>query len=152
MIKGCVYTVGSPQYLSSKFGTEFKIDVGLIDEIDSTQNLCTDFFQQKLPESQLDMIRPKSRIYSVPAVSTTLPQLFTIMEAGKQGPNGFDYYTCSSSSLERVFMEIVRLSEQDDDDNHGHRANRHHRDGKPDNSYTYSETDDEPEYKTFIAP
>jgi hypothetical protein len=36
------------------------------------------------------------------------------MEEGKQGDNGYDYYTCSSSSLERVFMEIVKISEQDD--------------------------------------
>lgn len=26
--------------------------------------------------------------------------------------NGYKYFTCSTSSLERVFMEIVRMSEQ----------------------------------------
>lgn len=66
MIKGCVYTCGSPQYLSSKFGTEFKIDVGLIDEDDETQNKCTNFFQEKLPDAQLSMLRPQARIYSIP--------------------------------------------------------------------------------------
>lgn len=116
MIKGCVYTCGSPQYLSAKFGTEFKIDVGLVDEDDDNQNKCTDFFQNTLPEAELSMLRPKARIYSIPASSTTLPNLFSIMEEGKNGDNGFNYYTCSSSSLERVFMEIVKLSEENDDD------------------------------------
>jgi ABC-type multidrug transport system ATPase subunit len=106
MIKGCVYTCGSPQYLSSTFGTEFKIDVGLPDEDDDIQNKCTDFFQQQLPTAELSMLRPKARIYSIPANSITLPELFTKMEHGKQGSNGFDYYTCNTSSLERVFMEI----------------------------------------------
>jgi hypothetical protein len=36
------------------------------------------------------------------------------MEEGKQAEAGFNYYTCSSSSLERVFMEIVHMSETDD--------------------------------------
>jgi ABC-type multidrug transport system ATPase subunit len=115
MIKGCVYTVGSPQYLSSKFGTEFKVDVGLCDENDTTEKKCTDFFKRELPYAELSMIRPKSRIYSIPAKSITLPQLFNVMEKGKNEDNGFNYYTCSSSSLERVFMEIVKMSEQEED-------------------------------------
>jgi hypothetical protein len=37
------------------------------------------------------------------------------MEAGKQrgGETGIAYFTCSSSSLERVFMELVRVSESE---------------------------------------
>jgi ABC-type multidrug transport system ATPase subunit len=65
MVKGCVYTCGSPQYLSSKFGTEFKIDVGLIDDGDETQNQSTDFFQNELPQAELSMLRPQARIYSI---------------------------------------------------------------------------------------
>jgi hypothetical protein len=34
------------------------------------------------------------------------------MEEGMGGDNGYTYYTCSSSSLERVFMEIVKMSEE----------------------------------------
>jgi hypothetical protein len=115
MIKGCVYTCGSPQYLSAKFGTEFKIDVGLFDESDETENKCTEWFESQLPDAELNMVRPKSRIYSVPANKITLSDLFEKMESAKQsGEGGFDYYTCSSSSLERVFMEIVKISEQED--------------------------------------
>jgi ABC-type multidrug transport system ATPase subunit len=114
MIKGCVYTVGSPGYLSDKFGTEFKVDVMLIDEGEVSAKACDKFFAENLPTAILSIARPKARIYNVPASDFTLPRLFTVMEEGKQEGCGFDYYTCSSSSLERVFMEIVRMSECDD--------------------------------------
>jgi ABC-type multidrug transport system ATPase subunit len=114
MIKGCVYTVGSPGYLSGKFGTEYKVDVMLVDESSECGERCDSFFHNSLPSAKLSIMRPKARIYNVPASDFTLPQLFTVMEKGKQSNCGFTYYTCSSSSLERVFMEIVRMSEGDD--------------------------------------
>jgi ABC-type multidrug transport system ATPase subunit len=117
MIKGCVYTVGSPQYLSGKFGTEFKVDVMLNDDGEESARTCDQFFSKNLPTAVLSIARPNARIYTVPALSITLPQLFTIMEQGKQSSLGFNYYTCSSSSLERVFMEIVRMSELRDEGN-----------------------------------
>jgi ABC-type multidrug transport system ATPase subunit len=114
MIKGCVYTVGTPQYLSQKFGTEYKVDVMLKDESEDTGKMCDRFFEKSIPTATLSIMRPKARIYNVPANALTLPQLFTVMENGKQSESGFSYYTCSTSSLERVFMEIVHLSESDD--------------------------------------
>jgi ABC-type multidrug transport system ATPase subunit len=114
MIKGCVYTVGSPGYLSDKFGTEFKVDVMLNDESEESAKACDAFFADRLPMAVLSIMRPKARIYNVPATNMSLPQLFTTMEEGKQSACGFNYYTCSSSSLERVFMEIVHMSECDD--------------------------------------
>jgi len=114
MIKGCVYTVGSPQYLSQKFGTEFKIDVMLKDESPENGEKCDQFFSTQLPTATLSIQRPKARIYSIPASDITLPDLFTKMQQGSEQDNGYSYYTCSSSSLERVFMEIVHMSENDD--------------------------------------
>lgn len=114
MIKGCVYTCGPPQYLSAKFGTEFKIDVLLADETEDSQQKLNKFFESHLPTAQLSIQRPSARIYSVPATDTTLHDLFVTMENGMTDDNGFVYYTCSSSSLERVFMEIVRISENED--------------------------------------
>jgi ABC-type multidrug transport system ATPase subunit len=111
MVKGCVYTVGSPGYLSDKFGTEFKVDLMLNDEGEDGARACDQFFSEKIPTAVLSISRPKARIYNVPAADITLPQLFTIMEDGRQSSCGFNYYTCSSSSLERVFMEIVHMSE-----------------------------------------
>jgi ABC-type multidrug transport system ATPase subunit len=114
MIKGCVYTVGSPGYLSDKFGTEFKVDLMLTDEGEESCHACDKFFAERLPMAVLSILRPKTRIYNVPASDITLPQLFTAMEDGRRLNCGFSYYTCSSSSLERVFMEIVQLSESHD--------------------------------------
>ena len=116
MVKGSVYTVGTPQYLSSKFGTEFKIDVMLQDETKACGDKCTNFMSSTIPEAVLSIQRPKTRIYNVPSHSITLPTLFERMEAGMSGKqSGIAYYTCSSSSLERVFMEIVKSSSTDDD-------------------------------------
>ena len=116
MIKGCVYTFGTPQYLSQKFGTEYKVDVMLDDDSDESYEKCDAFFQRAVPSAELTISRPKARIYTIPASSITLPDVFEVMGEGKRGDNGFCYYTCSSSSLERVFMEIVRLSESQEGD------------------------------------
>jgi ABC-type multidrug transport system ATPase subunit len=114
MIKGCVYTVGSPAYLSGKFGTEYKVDVMLVDDTPETVTRCDQFFRDNLPSATLSIARPRARIYTVPAADISLPPLFMIMAEGKEKVDLFTYYTCSSSSLERVFMEIVRMSECDD--------------------------------------
>jgi ABC-type multidrug transport system ATPase subunit len=111
MVRGCVYTVGSPGYLSDKFGTEFKVDVMLNDAGEESAKACDKFFSESIPDAIMAIARPKARIYNVPAAGISLPQLFTLIEAGRQSECGFNYYTCSSSSLERVFMEIVHMSE-----------------------------------------
>ncbi|KAK8841576.1 hypothetical protein M9Y10_027201 [Tritrichomonas musculus] len=112
MVRGNVYSVGTPQYLTQKFGTEYKIDIMLNDASEESSTKIDQFFQSKLPNAQLTIERPASRIYSIPANAIQLAELFIIMEEGKKGNNGYNYFTCSTSSLERVFMEIVRISEQ----------------------------------------
>ena len=114
MIKGCVYTCGSPQYLTQKFGTDFKIDIMLQDETSASGSKVDAFFKNRLPTAVLSIVRPRARIYSIPASDFTLPELFSIMQEGEEGDNGFSYFTCSSSSLERVFMELVHMSENDE--------------------------------------
>jgi ABC-type multidrug transport system ATPase subunit len=114
MVKGCVYTVGSPEYLSAKFGREYRVDILLENDSEQTDHSCTKFFAETIPTAKLSISRPKARIYNVPASDFTLPELFSLMEKGRETGAGFQYYTCSSSSLERVFMEIVRMSECDD--------------------------------------
>lgn len=113
MVRGIVYTVGSPQYLTQKFGTEFKIDIMLDDDSIETVQKIDRFFANRLPQAEMLIKRPTSRIYSIPATSIQLPELFLTMQEGKDGDNGFKYFTCSTSSLEKVFMEIIRLSEHD---------------------------------------
>ena len=113
MSRGMVFTCGSPQYLSAKFGTEYKIDV-LLDNNAQSEQLCDEFFSEKLPIAKLSIHRPGARIYSVAANQMRLAELFRIMKEGKEGDHGFSYYTCSTSSLERVFLEIVKMSESDE--------------------------------------
>ncbi|KAK8860380.1 hypothetical protein M9Y10_012044 [Tritrichomonas musculus] len=114
MIKGTVYTVGSPEYLTHKFGTEYKVDVMLDDDLQEDEEKCDNFFRDNLPSAVLSIKRPKARIYSIPASDIKLPALFRLMQKGSEGDYGFSYYTCSCSSLESVFMEIVRMSESGD--------------------------------------
>ena len=111
MIKGNVYTCGSPQYLSSKFGTDFKIDMMLKDESEENGKKVDKYIEENIPQAELNIKRPAARIYNVLASTITLSKLFRKMEEGMNGDNGFSYYTCSSSSLEKVFMEIVKMSE-----------------------------------------
>jgi ABC-type multidrug transport system ATPase subunit len=113
MVKGCLYTVGTPQMLTEKFGKDFKIDLMLESDSDECGEKCDRFFAENLPSATLSIQRPKARIYDVPAATIDLGELFTVMETGIEGNNGYTYYTCSSSSLERVFMEIVKMSEQE---------------------------------------
>lgn len=114
MIKGCVYTCGTPQYLTQKFGTDFRIDILLKDSSPESSSKLDNFMIHNLPTAELSIVRPKARIYSIPAKDHTLPDLFEIMQKGEDGDNGFSYFTCSSSSLERVFMELIHMSENDD--------------------------------------
>ncbi|KAK8843584.1 hypothetical protein M9Y10_024641 [Tritrichomonas musculus] len=114
MVRGNVYTVGTPQHLTQKFGTEYKIDIMLDDASEKSANKIDDFFSKELPFANLDITRPVSRIYSVPASKIKMSSLFLLLEKGQNEDNGYKYFTCSTSSLERVFMEIVRISEQED--------------------------------------
>ncbi|OHT08004.1 ABC transporter family protein [Tritrichomonas foetus] len=114
MIHGCVYTCGSPQALTEKFGTFYKIDIMLNDDSEESATKCEQFILQNLPEATLSISRPKSMIYDLPSKDVQLSSVFQVMEDGKEGDNGYSYFTCSSSSLEKVFMEIVKLSESED--------------------------------------
>ncbi|KAK8838685.1 hypothetical protein M9Y10_032723 [Tritrichomonas musculus] len=115
MVKGNVYTIGTPQYLTHKFGTEYKIDIMLNDASEQSSQRIDCFFSKELPFATLNITRPVSRIYSVPSSKIKMSSLFLLLEKGLKENNGYKYFTCSTSSLERVFMEIVRISEQEDE-------------------------------------
>jgi len=112
MINGCIYAYGTPQELSNKFGSEWRIEIALKDHLDETQNSVSRFFSEELPNSRLIIYRPISRIYSIPSSKLRLLELFEILDRAKAGNIGIKYYTCSCSSLENVFLEIVALSKQ----------------------------------------
>lgn len=113
MLNGCVYVIGSPQYLSSKFGTEWKVDLTLENSYSSTQEACDIFIGTNCPQAKLSIRRPLSRIYSIPSAAIKLNDLFRLFQNAKNNHlGGIKYYTCSMSTLEKVFLEIVLLSEK----------------------------------------
>ena len=109
MIKGCVYTYGSPQLLANYFGKEWKIDVLM--ETQDMSNSVDAFIKENLPTAHLTFERQRTRIYLVPCDSFSLAQVFDIMQKGVDEKCGISYYTCSSSTLEKVFMELVKMAE-----------------------------------------
>ena len=117
MNKGCIFTVDSPQNLNKKYGTSIKIDIFLNENDVMASQKCTNFFNRNIPKAVLAIERPNSRIYRISNKFISFPQLFTIMEDGKKNfVNGYLNFTCTSSSLEQTFLEIVRLSENGEDD------------------------------------
>ena len=63
MVRGNVYTVGTPQYLTQKFGTEYKIDIMLDDASDDSQMKINNFFKKELPFANLSITSPASIKY-----------------------------------------------------------------------------------------
>ena len=134
MVRGNVYTVGTPQYLTQKFGTEYQIDIMLDDASEVSETKIDQFFNEKLPFAQLTIERPASRIYSVPATKIQLAELFLVLENGQRDNNGYKYFTCSTSSLEREFMEIVRISQQQQENKNNPSSNENEK--QKENSFT----------------
>ncbi|EAY17960.1 ABC transporter family protein [Trichomonas vaginalis G3] len=117
MLNGCVFTIGTPQYLSNRFGTEWKVDILLEDDLQETQEKITNFFITEIPSAVPSIVRPSSRIYTIPKKDIEINKLFKIMEKSQIDNIGIKFYTCSCSTLEKVFLEIVMLSESKDQSN-----------------------------------
>ena len=111
MINGCLYTQGTPAHLTDKFGKDYKVDVILTDESKDTAALCNQFFATHLPTATLSISRRKAMVYDVPASAIKLHDLFHMMNSATPDDSGIVYYTCSMSSLERVFLELVKMAE-----------------------------------------
>ncbi|OHT12564.1 ABC transporter family protein [Tritrichomonas foetus] len=114
MIKGRICTVDTPQNLTQKFGTSIKIDILLTNSSFDTNEKCSNFMTHFLPTAKLVISRPNSRIYKISNKDITFPELFNILEQGQTGDHGIVYFTCTSSSLEQTFLEIIKLAEQGD--------------------------------------
>ena len=84
----------------------------LDDASELSSSKIDNFFSKNLPFAELNITRSISRIYSVSASKIKMSSLFLLLEKGQNENNGYKYFTCSTSSLERVFMEIVRISNE----------------------------------------
>ena len=115
MIKGCIYTVAPPAALTSKFGKAYRIDMLLSDEGDAGQK-CDEFMNVAFRDPFCIVSNSEARLYEVSSENLKISQVMKVLEAGmKDGRNGVRYYTCSSASLETVFLEIYRRCESEQD-------------------------------------
>ena len=113
MIKGCIYTVGSPQLLSNYYGKDWKIDLLLTDL--NLSNDVENYINENIPNPILLFKRQRSRVYSVSCNNINLTNLFSIMQKGIDLNIGIQYFTCSSSTLEKVFMELIKMAENNEE-------------------------------------
>jgi ABC-type multidrug transport system ATPase subunit len=109
MLKGSIYVVGAPSYLSAKFGTEWRLDVLF--------SVPTDgkfwyFLQSQIPSTKLIIHRQSNEIYSIPSSAIPMVGLFRLMDDAISNPEfAIKFFTASSATLEKVFMELVMRSE-----------------------------------------
>jgi ABC-type multidrug transport system ATPase subunit len=113
MMKGEIMVVGTPQYLSSRFGTEWRVDLLLADADEETAERVTQFVAEKLPRARLLVKRSRNRIYAVPAEDIEIAPLFRQLKDAVQSQIGIHYFTCSSTTLEKVFLELVMPAEEE---------------------------------------
>jgi len=116
MFHGCIYVVETPQYLSSKFGTEWKVDLLLDDESDEIEHNITSFFTENLPSATLSIKREKNRIYTIPSSDIEIYPLFRLLNDAISRNIGIKFFTCTSSTLEKVFLDLLSKSETEVDD------------------------------------
>ena len=116
MIHGCVYAIGKPEELADKFGSDFKIDVLLNDDSAELKARVHEFIMRRIPTAKNPIDRMNSRMYTVPSSDITILDLFSILDECMSRDMGLKSYTCSSSTLERVFLEIILLSSQANND------------------------------------
>jgi ABC-type multidrug transport system ATPase subunit len=109
MLRGSVYVVGSPQYLSAKYGTEWRLDVLFSQETDGQ---FQQFLAHQLPSSKLVIHRPANQIYAIPSCDIPMLGLFRLMDTAISMPElAVKFFTASSASLEKVFLELVMKSD-----------------------------------------
>lgn len=122
MLHGAIYTVGTPQYLASKFGRSWEVELFYDYPSAETEERVNQFMETKFPEAIGTIGRQYSKSYSIPIIEKA-STIFNALNEARANRIGIKYFTCSSSSLEKVFLEIVELSEKrneniiDDDNN-----------------------------------
>ncbi|EAX91570.1 ABC transporter family protein [Trichomonas vaginalis G3] len=109
IIKGCVYTYGTPQFLTSHFGREWKLDV-LIDDVNYSETV-KGFIEANIPTAKFSFERHRTLVFSIPSETISLTQVFEIMQRAIDTKIGVSYFTCSSCTLEKVFMELVKIAD-----------------------------------------
>ena len=111
MLTGRIHAFGTHQHLSEKYGKSWKIDLGLSSNDDSVREKVHDFIIKQFPGAEVAGNRFASVTYNIPSSSIQLSEVFLILNNNKDKDLGYTYFTCSMSTLERVFLDIVMQAE-----------------------------------------
>jgi ABC-type multidrug transport system ATPase subunit len=111
MLKGKVHAVGTHRHLSEKFGTKWKVEIGLVSDDDECREKVNRFMAEHFPGAELAGTRFAAATYNVPSADMQLPEVFVILSEHRSAENGYTYFTCSMSTLERVFIDLVMQAE-----------------------------------------
>ncbi|OHT05618.1 ABC transporter family protein [Tritrichomonas foetus] len=111
MLTGRIHAFGTHQHLSDKYGKSWKIDLGLESDEESCREKVHSFIQKEFPGSEIAGSRFASVTYNIPSASIQLSEVFLTLNNNKDNGIGYTYFTCSMSTLERVFLDIVMQAE-----------------------------------------
>jgi len=91
----------------------------------------------------LTLKRPGSRLYSIPSSSIALDELFILLQEKKNMQDSpLKFFTCSSSTLEKVFLTIIQLSEETDENSEHSEPNSPTKGGKQNQFALDNDNDD----------
>lgn len=107
MIDGCIHTIGSPTYLSNKFGKEWKFDLILTNGDSTTINIVEEYINNNIKTAKQLIKHHSSIIYTVPSNGISIADLFTKLNVLKNEEHVLKYYTCTSSTIENVFTKLI---------------------------------------------
>jgi ABC-type multidrug transport system ATPase subunit len=108
MLKGSIYVVGTPSALAAKFGTEWRLDVLFSTP---THGQFYNFLRSQIPSTRIVIHRPSNQI---------------LMDTVIANPEfGVRFFTVSSATLEKVFMELALQSEAIQQAAHPENAEEH---------------------------
>lgn len=111
MIKGRIHAFGTHQHLSDKYGKTWKVDLGLQSDEQECREKVNEFMMNQFPGCEIAGQRFASVTYNIPSSSIQLSEVFLILNNNKDNEIGYTYFTCSMSTLERVFLDIVMQAE-----------------------------------------
>ncbi|OHT01154.1 ABC transporter family protein [Tritrichomonas foetus] len=112
MINGSICAFGSPRLLTGKFGMNWKIDVHLQSNSEDDKMKLHNYMINHIPACVLVSDRQKTQVYNVPVSSYSLHDVFRVMNQAKIEIPTINHFTCVSSTLETVFIEILIKSNQ----------------------------------------
>lgn len=107
MLHGQIHAIGTHQHLSGKYGKKWKVELGLCRDDEETKNKVHEFMQKSFPGCELAGQRFSSVTYNIPNDGADLTNAFLLLTRHQNTEVGYVFFTCSMSTLERVFIDLT---------------------------------------------